>query len=156
MSKKKIVNFILYIITYLFIIISLKGTIDVYAASGSIKNFKIPLYTTDMQDKGFVKGKSADFVDSVTIDIREAVAEYILPATKRKWLFKTNRCVFLKEKNIIRTDDFVQIEGEGIFIDGKGLFWDIKDDKMTIKKNVTVDFDRNLFKSSGEGNEKNS
>lgn len=125
-------------------------SLPVFCFEGTLKNFKIPLFSKNMENKGFIIGESVRLNDNGTFEIQKPNAEISIEETGRTWQFKAEQCFLKKETNTIWSDKFIQIRSKDIYIDGKGMQWNLSDGPLVIEKNVTVNLNNSYAEEKKE------
>ena len=115
-----------------------------------LKNFEIPIFSKEGDEKGFLKGSTAEFKSADLIHIQQADAILKPTGQHRSFHLETQACDYTKSNNQIEGDQPVTIDSTGMIIDGYGMFWDMNTSRLTILKNVTVDIEPELFKQAGK------
>lgn len=134
-------------ISYLAIIFFL---MNIYSIEGVIKNFKLPLFSKNMDNTGNITGSEAEFRKNGLISVKDPEASVLIPDLNKVFKFKSENCLYDKKQSSIVTDTFVSLSTEGLFIDGKGMTWDFAENRFTIKENVTMDIESTFkFDSAG-------
>lgn len=123
-------------------------SINIFAIEGTLRNFKIPLFSGGSKNnKGFIKGQSAKFHENNIIEIEKPDASLFVEEMDRLWRFRSKKCFFKKDENILNTSNYVQIESSGIYLDGEGFEWKLNEGVFVIQKHVTVDVERGYNKN---------
>ncbi len=138
-----------FLVCFLFFLIL--PLLNLYSLEGILDDFKMPLISKDFEEIGTITGIKAVFVDSNTISINKADASFLIKDMNRTWNLQTDSCVFETQNKKIRSDEYVKINSNGIFIDGYGLDWDLSQNLLTVNKNVTVDIEKGSLKAGVPG-----
>ncbi|EKD26652.1 MAG: hypothetical protein ACD_79C01080G0005 [uncultured bacterium] len=138
-----------FLVCFLFFLIL--PLLNLYSLEGILDDFKMPLISKDFEEIGTITGIKAVFVDSNTISINKADASFLIKDMNRTWNLQTDSCVFETQNKKIRSDEYVKINSNGIFIDGYGLDWDLSQNLLTVNKNVTVDIEKDSLKAGVPG-----